>query len=152
MNWSPKNFHYKVILNYRINEEEETLLVRDLQDFCRWGAKAWLDLIWVFSCCKDGWNHKPTRRENSVPGMRCWETTCCYRLVQGCTLITESHLGLKLTRCCGAGHSGYRLKNGYQSQTPQTLKVPFSQENSVQYLYLLLTHQGSRRSSALGMD
>lgn len=155
MNWSPKKFHYKVILNYRINEKEETPLVRDWQDFCWWGcrgAKAWLGLTWVISCCKDGWNHKPTLRDNSVTANRCWETTLCYRLVKGCTLITESHLGLRLRRCCGAGHSGYRLKNGYQSQTPQTLKVPFSQENSIQCLYLLFTHQGSRRSSALGMD
>lgn len=67
-------------------------------------------------------------------------------------MITESHLGLRLRRCCGAGHSGYRLKNGYQSRTTQTLKVLFSQENSIQYLYLLFTHQSSRRSSALGRD
>lgn len=121
MNWTPKKFHYKVILNYRINEKKETLLVRELQEFCWWwcrGAKAWLDLTWVISCCRDGWNHKPTLGENSATGKRCWETTLCYRLVKGCTLITESHLGLKLTRCCGAGHSGYRLKNSYQSQTP----------------------------------
>lgn len=155
MNWSPKKFRYKVILNNRINEKEKTWLRRDSQVICWWGcrgAKAWLGLTWVISYCKDGWNHKPTLRENSVSGKRCWETAHCYRLVKGCALITESHLGLKLTRYRGAGHSGYRLKNGYQSHAPQTLKVPFSQENSVQYLYLLFAHQGSRRSSALGMD
>lgn len=40
-------------------------------------------------------------------------------------------------RYCGAGHSGYRLKNGYQSQTAQTLKFLFLRKtlSSISVIY-----------------